>query len=429
MKDTLTKDLLSYIKKAPTPYQAVEQGEKLLQEAGFHELLLSSPWEVKKGENYYIKAFGTSLFAFSIGNHVTSDQSFHIAAAHTDHPCIHVKPVAEILQKDYLRVNCEIYGGPILNTWLDRPLSIAGKVSLRSDKELEPKVALLHVEKPFLTVPNLAIHMNRDVNKGVELMKQTDMLPLMGMLSDQLNQKNYFVEFLAKQLNVKATEILDFDLYIYNAEEGLTLGIADEFVQSPRLDNLTSCYALLHGMMESKREDAINVIALFDHEEIGSQTKQGANSALLGLVLEKLYDSLGYTRIQFNETIMRSFLLSVDVAHAMHPSHTEKSDPTNCSLLNEGVVFKISSNQRYTFDTEAVAGLQQLCEKNQIKYKKYVNHSDVVGGGTLGPLISSWLPMKTVDLGVPLLAMHSSRELMGTHDFVELNKLLLAFFQ
>lgn len=428
MSESLVRGLLTYIKMSPSPYQAVAEGEKLLQQAGFQELLLTKPWEVNLGGNYYIKPFDTSLFAFCIGNHITKEQKFHIAAAHTDHPCIHVKSVAEILQKDYLRVNCEIYGGPILNTWLDRPLSIAGKVALVSEKELEPEVRLLHVTKPFLTIPNLAIHMNKDVNKGVELMKQTDMLPLMGILNNQLNQGSYFVDFLAKELGVPVSDILDFDLYVYNAEEGMTLGINDEFIQCPRLDNLASCYLLLCGMMESKREDAINIIALFDHEEIGSMTKQGANSALFGMLLEKLYDSLGFNRMQLNETIFGSLLLSVDAAHAMHPSRTDKSDPINSSLLNEGIVFKISSNQRYTFDTEAVASIQQLCIQNQIKYKKFVNHSDVVGGGTLGPIISSWLPMKTVDLGVPLLAMHSARELMGTYDLIEFHKLMNAFF-
>ena len=424
----MSDNLLKYIKQSPSPYHAVLEGEKMLCANGYIQLSMSEPWELKKGQNYYVKPFGTTLFAVSIGEKVTSQQSFHIAAAHTDHPCIHVKSIAELTQKAYLRVNCEIYGGPILNTWLDRPLSIAGRVALKSENPYEPKMRFLNVEKPFLTIPNLAIHMNRDVNKGVELKKQTDMLPLMGMLNDSLNEKDYFVSFLAKQLEVAVEDILDFDLYVYNAEDGIMLGMEDEFIQSPRLDNLTSCYALLTGIIEGKREDGINVIALFDNEEIGSLTKQGANSSLFTMFLEKVNDSLGFTRMQYNEAILRSLLLSVDVAHALHPSHTEKNDPVNLALMNDGVVFKINCNQRYTFDTEAVAIIQQLCEQNQIKYKKYVNHSDVVGGGTLGPIISSWLPMKTVDIGVPLLAMHSARELMGANDQEQLEKLMTIFF-
>ena len=425
---TTVKNLLEYIKKSPSPYHAVIEGENMLKSRGFIELDMSKAWSLEKGHSYYVKPFGTTLFAVTIGSNVTEQQTFHIAAAHTDHPCIHVKPIAELTQKSYLRVNCEIYGGPILNTWLDRPLSVAGRVALRSENPYEPKICYLNVEKPFLTIPNLAIHMNKEVNKGVELKKQTDMLPLMGMLNDTLNEKNYFISFIAKQLNVAAGDILDFDLYVYNAEDGLMLGMNDEFVQSPRLDNLTSCYALLNGMVNAKREDGINVIALFDNEEIGSLTKQGANSSLFTMFLEKLYMSVGFTRIQYNEAVIRSFLLSVDVAHAMHPSHTDKNDPVNLALMNDGVVFKINSNQRYTFDTEAIAVVQQLCEKNDIKFKKFVNHSDVIGGGTLGPIISSWLPMKTVDLGVPLLAMHSARELMGTKDQEQLNKLITVFF-
>ncbi len=424
----MSDKLLKYIKESPSPYHAVLEGEKMLCANGYIQLSMSEPWELKKGQNYYVKPFGTTLFAVSIGEKVTSQQSFHIAAAHTDHPCIHVKSIAELTQKAYLRVNCEIYGGPILNTWLDRPLSIAGRVALKSENPYEPKMRFLNVEKPFLTIPNLAIHMNRDVNKGVELKKQTDMLPLMGMLNDSLNEKDYFVSFLAKQLEVSVEDILDFDLYVYNAEDGIMLGMEDEFIQSPRLDNLTSCYALLTGIIEGKREDGINVIALFDNEEIGSLTKQGANSSLFTMFLEKVNDSLGFTRMQYNEAILRSLLLSVDVAHALHPSHIDKNDPVNLALMNDGVVFKINCNQRYTFDTEAVAIIQQLCEQNQIKYKKYVNHSDVVGGGTLGPIISSWLPMKTVDLGVPLLAMHSARELMGANDQEQLEKLMAIFF-
>ncbi|MDD5935936.1 MAG: M18 family aminopeptidase [Clostridiales bacterium] len=425
---TTSKGLLTYIKNSPSPFHAVLEAENMLKSQGFTELHMTKSWEMKKGGNYYVKPFGTTLFAVTVGEEVTEQQAFHIAAAHTDYPCLHIKPVAELTQKSYLRVNCEVYGGPILNTWLDRPLSVAGRVALRSENPYTPEMRFLNVEKPFLTVPNLAIHMNREVNKGVELKKQTDMLPLMGMLNDTLNEKNYFISFIAKQLDVKKEDILDFDLYVYNAEDGLMLGMNDEFIQSPRLDNLTSCYALVYGVLESKRKDGINVIALFDNEEIGSQTKQGANSALFSMFLEKIYESLGFTRTQFNEAVLRSFLLSVDVAHAMHPSHVEKNDPVNLSLMNEGVVFKINCNQRYTFDTEAVAVLQQLCEKNNIKFKKFVNHSDVVGGGTLGPIISSWLPMKTVDLGVPLLAMHSAREMMGTEDQGHLNQLMKVFF-
>lgn len=424
----IAQELLSYIKKSASPYHAVLEGITMLKEAGFEELEFRKSFDIKPGGKYYTKPFGTTLFAFTIGKSVTSTQQFRLASAHTDHPCLHVKPTAELTSKGYLRVNTEIYGGPILNTWLDRPLSVAGRVALKSENPFAPETRVMNVEKPFLTIPNLAIHMNKEVNKGVELKRQTDMIPLMGILNETLNEKSYFIEFLAKELNVEASNILDFDLYVYCAEDGMILGMQDEFIQSPRLDNLTSCHALLRGIIDSNREDGINIIGLFDNEEIGSETKQGADSALFSMFLEKIYQSLGYDRAALNDAILNSFLVSMDVAHALHPSKVEKYDPVNYALMNEGVVFKISGNQRYTFDTEAIASMVMLCEKYKIPYKKFVNHSDVVGGGTMGPIISSWLPMKTVDLGIPMLAMHSAREMMGIKDQTALVDLATAFF-
>ncbi len=420
--------LLAYIKEATSPFHAVKESVRMLEEAGFKELDMRTSFSIEKGGKYYVMPYGTTVFAFTVGKNVTEYQNFHMAAAHTDHPCLHVKPSAELTQKGYLRVNTEIYGGPILNTWLDRPLSVAGRVALKSNDIFKPEMRLIDVKKPFLTIPNLAIHMNREVNKGIELKKQSDMLPLMGMLNDTLNASDYFITFLAKELGVEKEEILDFDLYVYNAEEGCLLGMNEEFISCPRLDNLTSCLALVKGIIAGEREDGINVIALYDNEEIGSGTKQGADSALLTMLLEKIYGALGFDKMQLNEAVLRSFLLSVDVAHALHPNKTDKYDPVNHSLMNDGVVFKINSNQRYTFDTEAVACMQQLCEKAGVKYKKFVNNSDVTGGGTLGPIISSWLPMKTIDMGVGLLAMHSAREMMGIEDQVHLEKMVAAFF-
>lgn len=422
------QELLTYISRATTPYHAAEEGVIILRNAGFQELDIRKGWEVTKGGSYFVRPYGTSLFAFTIGENVSEETQFYMAAAHTDHPCLHIKPVAELLSKEYLRLNIEVYGGPILNTWLDRPLSIAGRVALRSEQVYEPRMILIDVRRPILTIPNLAIHMNHEVNKGVELKKQGDMIPLLGRLTEDLNKENYFIDFLAKELGVNSSDILDFDLYIYNAEEGMTVGMQEEFISCPRLDNLTSCYALLKSIIAGRRKDGINLIALYDNEEIGSRTKQGADSALLSMMLEKLYAALGMKKEILNEAILRSYLLSVDVAHALHPNRLEKYDAVNYSLMNDGVVFKINSNQRYTFDTEAVAIACQLCEKAGVKYKKFVNHADVAGGGTLGPIISAWLPMKTVDIGIPLLAMHSSRELMGIEDQVHLEHMVTALF-
>lgn len=422
-------ELLKYIKSATSPYQVVEEGIKILEAAGFQELKLSNPWELKTGGLYYMPVYGTTLFAFTVGEEFKAGQSLRIAAAHTDHPGFRVKPKAEIMAGEYYKLNTEVYGGPILSTWMDRPLSLAGRVALRSKDAFHPVMRIIDMKKPFLTIPNLAIHINREVNKGVELNRQTDTLPLLGMLNESLNEEQFFLKFLAKELQVAVEDILDYDMYIYNAEEGNLLGIEEEFISCPRLDNLTSVLALLKGIVMESRREGINLIALYDNEEIGSRSKQGADSSLLTIVLEKIYAGLGVTqRERLYEAVADSMLISVDVAHGVHPNRPEKYDPTNYTKLNGGVVFKIDSNQKYTFDTEAIAVLQQVCEQAGVKYQKFVNRSDMPGGGTLGPIISSWLPMKTVDLGVPLLAMHSSRELMGTEDQLHLENLVQGFF-
>ncbi|MCR5153587.1 MAG: M18 family aminopeptidase [Lachnospiraceae bacterium] len=423
--------LLDYLKEATAPHQAVAAGISILKKSGFKELSLTEEFKVAPGGKYFLTAAGTTLIAVTIGKDVAKDQKFHIAAAHTDHPCLHIKPKAELAGGDYLKLDVEVYGGPILNTWLDRPLSIAGRVALRSDDIYKPELRLVDFKRPLVTIPNLAIHMNRKVNEGVELNKQNDMLPILGAINkdgDEKQDKEYFLTLLAKELKVKKEDILDFDLYVYNTEEGSFVGAEEDMISAPRLDNLTSCYAILEGITSGERANGINVGVLFDHEEIGSRSKQGADSAMLKMVLEKIYAGLGFSTDALNNSILSSFLFSVDVAHAVHPAHTEKYDPVNVGYFNSGIVLKLNSNQKYTFDTEAVAIAQALCEKGGVKYQKFANRSDVAGGSTLGPIISGWLPMKTVDIGVPILAMHSARELMGRKDQEYMEKLMKTFY-
>ena len=447
-KNNASKRLADFIKKAVSPYHTVEESRKLLEEAGYKALQLDGDWKIEQGGKYYVIPFKTSLFAFSIPagciakSSATKSKestfkkkgSIHIAAAHTDFPCLHIKPVAELEQRGYLRVNTEVYGGPILYTWLDRPLSIAGRVLLKSDDVYAPREVIVDFKRSVLTIPNLAVHYNREVNDGVKLTKQNDMLPLLGMLNDKLNKNSYFVDMLAKEIKEKKENILDFDLIVYNAEEPAFVGLDREMLSSPRLDNITSCLALVEGLIGSsnKADTGINLIALFDNEEIGSETKQGADSELLRLILRKIYKSSTWLKnadeITLDTDLRNGFLLSVDVAHALHPAKADKYDPVNNMRMGDGVTLKLSANQRYTYDGVAVASLQQLCEKYGIKYKKFVNNSDMPGGGTLGPIISSHLPMYTVDIGVPILAMHSARELMGASDQDELVKLITAFF-
>jgi aspartyl aminopeptidase len=392
------------------------------------ELDLTKDWDLKPGLRYYISNYPTSLFAFEIGDNFSKENEFRIVSAHTDHPCLKIKPVACMAQAKYLKVNTEVYGGPILNTWFDRPLSIAGKVALKGESVFEPVIRIIDFKKPVLTIPNLAIHMNRDVNKGVEINKQNEMIPLAGMVSESLNKEDFFYKKLAELLEVNVEDILDFDLQVYAHEKGELIGLEEDFISAPRIDNISSCYGALKALTSYHRSNGVNLIALFDNEEIGSRSKQGADSNLLTIILEKICAGLSLSHIEFYQMLMRSMMLSADVAHGLHPNHPEKNDPTNITVLNEGVVLKLNSNQKYATDSKAIAIIQQLCHKHDIKYQKFVNHSNMAGGGTLGSLVSSLLPMLTVDFGVPMLAMHSARELMGVKDQYYMEALMGSFF-
>ena len=439
--ETYAKDLTGFIHEAVSPYHAVETSSKWLEREGFESLDFQEKWTLEEGKNYYTKPYATTMFAFSIGKRPGEAAAFHMASSHTDYPCFRIKPNPDMQAKGYYRLNVESYGGLILGSWQDRLLSVAGKVCLKSSEIFKPLVRLVDFKRPLGTIPCLAIHMNREVNKGQELKKQTQMLPIIGMKETSMEEgekkenEEYFVNLLAKELGVEPSEILDFDLYVYNCEDGVVLGAENDFISAPRLDNLTSVYALLNGLEKRARSmrdgntfENIAVAAFYDNEEIGSRTKQGADSSLTSLLLGKIYEGLGLSQGELTSAIMRSFSLSVDVAHCLHPNYAQKNDPTNEAELNGGIVLKIDSTQKYAYDTEAIAAVMQLCEANQIPYQKFVNHSDMTSGSTLGSIASSWLPMRTVDLGVPLLAMHSARELMGKKDEVYLSQLMEAFF-
>lgn len=422
------KYLIDFIEKAPSSYHSVLTAASELEAAGFTELELAAPWNIEAGKSYYINAYGTSLFAFTLGNEPKG--RLYMAASHTDYPCFKIKPSPELSEKHYARLNTTSYGSVILNTWMDRPLSVAGKVMTKSDKVFKPQAHIIDIKRPILTIPNLAIHMNREVNKGVELNRQTDMLPLAAMVTEQLEKENFFIKFLAEETGVKAEDILDFDLTLYAVEKGCITGINEEFISSPRIDNQTSVVSCLKGIIGAGVPEAgINFIACFDNEEIGSATKQGADSVLLKLILDKLYDTLGVDKMTSRDLILSGFFLSLDVAHAIHPCHSEKADVTNIPLLNGGIAIKADASQKYATDTEAIAAVRQLCEKAGVPYQMFVNRSDVAGGTTLGSINSSQLPMYTIDMGVPMLAMHSARELMGSKDQKAMDDLVTAFFR
>lgn len=415
-------DFLEFLKGAKTSYHSVTVAKTQLESAGFRELSMEEPWSLKRPGAYMCAPSDSMLYAFVLGNDYEPGDAMRLAVAHTDYPCLHIKPGAEVKGSTLLDV--EVYGGPILNTWLDRPLGIAGRVYVESEGKVEK--VLVDSGRGVVTIPNLPIHFNRDVNKGVELKKQIDLRPLAGCGYEE----GWFANYVAELCHCKRSQLLDYDLFLYVAEAPEYVGLHEELVSAPRLDNQTSCYALLQGIIEKMKclsPCGLSIIALYDNEEVGSTTKQGADSALYTMLLEKIYEGLFGQMKHLKEAILKSRMISLDVAHALHPSHPERYDTENTGKLGDGVILKLSSNQRYAYDPQIVAETMLMCRDYGIPYAKHVNHSDQPGGSTMGPVLSSWLPMPTLDAGVPILAMHSARELMHRGDMEALVAFAKAF--
>lgn len=423
----ITKRLLNTIEASTSPIHCVQEAKRQLLEAGFQELTMAEPFDLQKGQGYVMELYHSSILAFRVNKQFQLGEGFRFAYAHTDFCGFRLKAKPEMVDGAYKKLNVEVYGGPILNTWMDRPLSISGKVAIRSRDLFHPEIRLVDFKRPLLTIPNLAIHLDRDVNKGKELNNQIDMLPLLGMAGEQMKQEE-FIEALAKELKVSSKDILDFELGVYLKEEGVEFGLNNEFISAPRIDNISSVQACLTGIITGERNHGIDVIACFDHEEIGSRSKKGADSNLLGLLLQKIYVSLGGSITAYNDALLKSHCVSVDVAHAVHPNKKEKSDVTNKVYLNKGIAIKITNTQAYASDCEMVGVLVQICDKCGLPYQKYYNRSDIKGGSTLGAIVNSLIPIQTQDIGIPVLAMHSARETMGVKDQVDLEKLLIAYF-
>lgn len=421
----LPQRLLHFISQATSPYHTVQASAAILQAAGFQELHWNEPWQLAPQHSYYVSLYGSSLAAFTIGANPRAN--LRIAAAHTDFPCLRIKPAAALAQHGYGKLNVEIYGGMIRESWLDRPLSIAGKVAMHSSNPFKPAVALMDAVRPVLTIPRLAIHMNSRVNDGIALNPQKDMLPLMTLTGPD-NDTSYFLSFLADACRCRLEDILSYDLTVYLQEQGCLLGLQNEFISSPRLDNLTSVYACIDSLVSSCGKDGIHVAVLFDNEEVGSRTKQGALSFFFPTLLETIFECLAYTRQDYRTATADAFMLSIDVAHAMHPNVPEKCDLTNTPILGRGIALKTAASQSYAGDAEAAAAVIALCRRAQIPYQQFVNRSDIPGGSTLGSLLSANLPVRTMDVGIPILAMHSAREMMGTADQKSLHDLVYTFF-
>ncbi|ABK61088.1 M18 family aminopeptidase [Clostridium novyi] len=416
-KIKFANELLDFIYKSPTAFHAVDTIKKVLNKEGFSELKECEKWNIEKGKKYYMTKNDSAIVAFVVGNGEVHEDGFKIIGAHTDSPTFRIKPNPEMTsEQSYIKLNTEVYGGPILNTWIDRPLAVAGRVTLKGENILFPETKLVNINKPIMIIPNLAIHMNRNINQGIELNRQVDTLPILGLINDKFEKNDYLLKAIAKELDVDYKEIIDFDLFLYEYEKGSIIGIENEFVSSGRLDDLEAVHAALEGLTQSNVSKATNVLVCFDNEEVGSSTKQGADSNMLANVLERIVISLNGDREDFFRALSKSFIISSDSAHAVHPNKGEKCDPTNRPKLNKGPAIKIAASQSYTSDSNSSSVFKALCSKADVPVQEFVNRSDERGGSTIGPISSTHLNIRSVDIGTPLLAMHSIRELCGVDD-------------
>lgn len=412
----MIEKLLNFLNSSPVNFLAVETIRKKLEESGFRRIDAGEKLpETKAGDCFYITKNDSSIYAFRMGNKPVEDAGFKLICAHCDSPTFRIKPRGEMISEGgIVRLNTEVYGGPILSTWFDRPLSIAGRVILRSESILHPKTALLNVKRPLLTIPNLAIHFNRQVNDGVKLSRQKDMLPIMGMINNHLESGNILINIICEELNVIPDDILDFDLYLYDITPACLVGVHNELVSAGRLDDLSMVHAALEAMLAAETSDETQVMAIFDNEETGSGTKQGAASPVLRNMLERIAGSAE----NFYRAVEHSFMVSADNAHAYHPNHGEKYDPTNHPLMGRGPVIKFNASQKYASDADSAAVFKAVCEKAEVPCQTFVNHSDVAGGSTLGNILTSQIPLRGVDMGNPIWAMHSVRETGSVLDHI-----------
>lgn len=425
--------LLNFLDASPVNFIAVRSLETELQKLGYEYLDASSPFEgMEPGRKFYLKKNDSSIYAIRLGSEPMAQTGFHMICAHCDSPTFRIKPNAEMVSEGgIVRLNTEVYGGPIMSTWFDRPLSIAGRVILRSEDIMQPETRLLHVKRPLLQISNLAIHFNRQVNDGVKLSRQKDVLPILGIVTDELERGNMLVNVICSELEVKKEDILDFDLYLYETTPACTFGVHNEFVSSGRLDDLSMAYAGLEALRLSNDTPASHaqVLAIFDNEETGSQTKQGAGSPFLSNVLQRIVMAQGGSLDQYYQCIEKSFMVSADNAHAWHPNYSEKYDPTNHPVLGGGPVIKFNAAQKYASDAVSAAVFASLCEKAGVPCQRFVNHSDVAGGSTLGNILASSIPLRGVDMGNPILAMHSVRETGAVADHEYSVKVFTEFYK
>lgn len=415
----LNHDLLHFIGQSPSIFHAVHHIKTALIYAGFTEIREEDPWHIKQGGKYVVTRNGSALMAFTIPE--DDGKAFHVTVAHGDSPTFKIKENPELKDKNYIRLNVEGYGGMMMSSWLDRPLSVAGRLFVKEKDYIIPKLVAL--DGTFLLIPSVAIHMDRTVNQGKSWSIQTDLLPLYGTA----HCETPFMSLVANAAGVDEKEIIAHDLFLYNRTPGILWGAEKEFISSPKLDDLHSAFASFRGFTMGKKEKNISLYALFDNEEVGSGTAQGAGSTFLTNTIHRIAFALGKNYDETEAMIAKSFMISADNGHAIHPNHSEYADPINAPILNGGVVIKFNAQQRYATNGYTAAIFRNICEKANVPVQNFTNHSDNPGGSTLGNISTTKIAIPTVDIGLAQLAMHSAYETAGSYDTEYLTKAIAAF--
>lgn len=426
--------LLSFLDKSPVNFLAVKNIAAQLVQNGYRQIDPALPLgPIVAGDRLFVTKNDSSIYAFQIGTRALADVGFHMICAHCDSPTFRIKPAAEITTEGgMVKLNTEVYGGPILSTWMDRPLTLAGRVVVRGTDAMHPRTLLIHIGRPLLQISNLAIHFNRQVNDGVKLSRQKDMLPILGTITDELERGNVLIDLILEEVNrqepVTRDELLDFDLYLADATPACTFGAHNELISSGRLDDLSMCFAGLEALCAARPGETTQVLAIFDNEETGSQTKQGAGSPFLSYMLRRIALAQSGSEEAYYQAVERAFMVSADNAHAWHPNYGEKYDPTNHPMLGGGPVIKFNAAQKYASDAVSAAVFASVCAKAGVPCQRFVNHSDVAGGSTLGNILASSVPLRGVDMGNAILAMHSCRETGSVADHEYAVRAFTAFY-
>jgi len=429
MKTNYIESLLKFMDSSPCNFLAVDTIKRILVDNGFKEKQLKEKLSAKPGEKFFFTKNDSAVFAVKVGSKPIKETGFKIVAAHSDSPCFRIKPNAEIkCDGGIIKLNTEVYGGPILYTWFDRPLSIAGRVILKGADALNVVSRNIKIDRPLMQISHLAIHFNRAVNEGNHLSKQKDMLPIIAKVNEEFETKNMLLNLVAQELKVKIEDILDFDLLLYDTTPACTFGLNNEFVSSGRLDDLSMAHAAITAITEATDDEATCIAAIFDNEETGSGTKQGAGSPVLANALQRFAESQGCNFDDYCVALQKTFLISADNAHAYHPNYNEKYDPTNHPSMGGGPCIKINANCKYMSDAHSASIFKNLCIKAGSPFQYFINHSDVAGGSTLGNILTGQIDIEGVDVGNPLLAMHSARETASAEDHINMIKVFKAFF-